>query len=119
MELIQKTKCENKVVPAEVYNFQEWISITDPDVLKEAFSGLLAYSGYNVLNYMEHLFPNGGFTSLWLLAESHLAIHTFIEEQKTYIELSGCNMAMNKKFREAFFLKFESQLVEGNTNQSK
>jgi S-adenosylmethionine decarboxylase len=119
MDLIQKTKCENKVVSAEVYNFQEWISITDPDVLKESFSGLLDYSGYHVLNYMEHLFPNGGFTVLWLLAESHLAIHTFIEEQKTYIELSGCNKAMNKKFREAFFLKFENQLVEGNTNQSK
>lgn len=119
MDLIQKTTCEDKLVKAEVYNFQEWISITDPEVLKEGFSGLLAYSGYHVLNYMEHLFPNGGFTALWLLAESHLAIHTFIDEQKTYIELSGCNKAMNKKFREAFLLKFENQLVEGKTNQSK
>lgn len=119
MELIQKTTCENKVVPAEIYNFQQWITVCDPDVLKEAFSNLLDYSGYHVLNYMEHLFPNGGFTSLWLLAESHLAIHTFIDEQKTYIELTGCNKAMNIKFREAFALKFEYELIQGKTNHSK
>jgi S-adenosylmethionine decarboxylase len=119
MELIHKTTYKNKVVPAEVYNFQEWISVTDPDVLKDAFSTLLDHSGYHVLNYMEHLFPNGGFTSLWLLAESHLAIHTFIEEQKTYIELSGCNMEMNKKFRKAFLLKFENQIVKHTINQNK
>jgi len=119
MEIVQKLTCENKVVPAEVYSFQIWISETDPKILKDAFSVLLNYSGYHVLNFVEHLFPNGGYTSLWLLAESHLAIHTFIEEQKTYIELSGCNKEMNKKFREAFYLKFENLVVEGKTNRSK
>lgn len=119
MELIQKSTCENKMVAAEVYNFQMWINITEPDVLKEAFSGLLAFSGYHVLNYMEHLFPNGGFTSLWLLAESHLAIHTFIEDQKTYIELSGCNKEMNLIFREAFSVKFGNQIVEGGAKPAK
>lgn len=27
---------------------------------------------------------------LWLLAESHFAIHTFPEENKMYIEISSC-----------------------------
>ena len=108
--------CENKVVPAVVYNFQQWISITDPIVLKEDFTKLLALSGYHVLSNVEHMFPNGGYTSLWLLAESHLAIHTFIDEQKTYIELSGCNKEMNEKFREAFFSRFKGLVVGEKSN---
>lgn len=97
---------ENKEVEAVVYNLQEWIPVTDPVVLKAEFSALLDHSGYHVLNFMEHHFPNGGYTCIWLLAESHLAIHTFIAEGKTYIELSGCNKAMNIKFRTAFNDKY-------------
>lgn len=108
--------CQNKVVPAVVYNFQQWISITDPIVLKEDFTKLLALSGYHVLNYVEHLFPNGGYTSLWLLAESHLAIHSFIDDQKTYIELSGCNKEMNEKFRKAFSNRFKGLVVGEKSN---
>jgi S-adenosylmethionine decarboxylase len=36
------------------------------------------------------------------LAESHLAIHTFPEEGKTYIELSSCNERMQKAFEALF-----------------
>jgi len=97
---------ENKEIPAVVYNFQEWINETNPEVLKKEFKELLSISGYTVLNFMEHLFPNGGYTCLWLLAESHLAIHTFISDNKTYIELSGCNKAMNHKFRSVFDERF-------------
>lgn len=103
---------KNKEVKAVVYNYQKWISITDPSILKNEFNELLSYSGYHVLNYIEHMFPNGGYTCLWLLAESHLAIHTFISDNKTYIELSGCNKQMNKKFRKAFYLKFGNQIIK-------
>lgn len=97
---------ENKEVEAVVYNFQQWISITEPAVLKKDFTELLSLSGYHVLNFIEHFFSNGGYTALWLLAESHLAIHTFINDNKTYIELSGCNKLMNEKFRNAFDTKY-------------
>ena len=33
---------------------------------------------------------NLGYSALWLLAESHFAVHTFPEERKSYIELSSC-----------------------------
>ena len=39
---------------------------------------------------MEHYFTPYGYTALFLLAESHFALHTFPEENKTYIELSSC-----------------------------
>ena len=107
----QNNIVENKEVEAVVYNFQQWISVTDPTILIDEFTKLLKISGYQVLNYIEHSFPNGGFTCLWLLAESHLAIHTFIADNKTYIELSGCNKSMNIKFRDAFEIKFSNQKV--------
>ena len=47
-------------------------------------------SGFQILDKCEHYFPVQGYTGLWLLSESHFAIHTFPEEDKTYIELTSC-----------------------------
>lgn len=99
---------ENKEVKAAIYNFQQWISNTEPTELRRAFNKLLELSGYKILNFTEHLFPNGGYTCIWLLAESHLAIHTFIAENKTYIELSSCNKEMNVLFKSEFTKKFNA-----------
>jgi len=62
----------------------------DPVILKSEYSERLVKAGFNVLNSVEHNFKPQGYTVLFLLAESHLAIHTFPEENKTYIELSSC-----------------------------
>ena len=40
---------------------------------------------------------------LWLLAESHFAIHTFPEENKMYIEISSCV----KKYYDNFLKQLE------------
>nr|DAO98746.1 MAG TPA: S-adenosylmethionine decarboxylase [Caudoviricetes sp.] len=37
---------------------------------------------------------------MWLLTESHFAVHTFPEFGKTYIELSSCNPDFFTKFIE-------------------
>ena len=108
-----KTHVEiNKEVKAVVFNFQKWISETKPEILKKTLTNLLDISGYTVLNHIEHTFPNGGYTCLWLLSESHLAVHTFIAESKSYIELSGCNKEMNRIFREAFEELFKNKIIE-------
>ena len=52
---------------------------------------------------MEHYFTKQGYTGLWLLAESHFAIHTFPEEDKIYIEISSCV----KKYFDAFLQEIE------------
>ena len=75
---------------AKIYNYQSWIEETDPTRLKERFDSLLNQSGFGVLQVVEHHFNPFGYTALFLLSESHLAIHTFPEEQTTYIELSSC-----------------------------
>ncbi|MDA9820036.1 S-adenosylmethionine decarboxylase [Salibacteraceae bacterium] len=83
---------------AQIYNHREWLPITNSAVLVERLSKMLEQSGYTVLNFVEHHFEPQGYTSLWLLSESHLALHTFPENEKSYVELSGCRKEMNEDF---------------------
>lgn len=76
---------------AEIFNNSYWVKLQPVSELKNSLEGMLDHSGLKVLGFNEHFFENGGYTGMWLLAESHLAVHTFIEEEKAYIELSSCN----------------------------
>lgn len=75
---------------AKMNKFSCWVTETDPAILKTRYAGLLIACGFNIVDYCEKYFMPQGFTGLWLLAESHFAIHTFPERGKTYIELSSC-----------------------------
>jgi len=77
---------------AKMWNKNLWIKEVNPEKLKEIFIKLLVTSGFEILNFQEHYFYPIGWTGLWLLGESHFAIHTFPEENKSYIELSSCNV---------------------------
>lgn len=75
---------------AKIWNHSQWITETNPSKLKKYFKKLLIMSGFNILKISQHHFNPYGYTALFLLSESHFAIHTFPEENKTYIELSSC-----------------------------
>jgi S-adenosylmethionine/arginine decarboxylase-like enzyme len=75
---------------AKMYNHSQWIKETNSQILKENYTLILEKSGFNIIDNIEHYFNPFGYTSLFLLSESHLAIHTFPEEQTTYVELSSC-----------------------------
>lgn len=75
---------------AAMNNWHDWTTETRPDVLMARYEQILADSGFRVLEKVHHFFSPHGFTALILLAESHFAIHTFPEENKTYLELSSC-----------------------------
>lgn len=83
---------------AQIWNFNEWITDTDPASLFVRFDSMLQNAGFHVLRCVEHHFEPFGYTALFLLGESHFAIHTFPEENKTYIELSSCNKAYFDRF---------------------
>lgn len=82
---------------AKIWNYREWITETDKNRLTEICDKALADAGFNILQEVTHDFQPQGFTKLYLLSESHFAIHTFPEFGKTYIELSSCNEAMYEK----------------------
>ena len=62
------------------------------------FDYLLLLCDFDVLDFMEHKFKPQGYTAVWLLGESHFAVHTFPEENKTYIEMSSCNISKHNEF---------------------
>ncbi|MFY0654633.1 MAG: S-adenosylmethionine decarboxylase [Cyclobacteriaceae bacterium] len=83
---------------AKIDNYSGWINDCNPDRLKVDFEKMLRDSGFGIINFIEHFFEPQGYTGLWLISESHFAVHTFPEENKTYIELSSCNTEMYDDF---------------------
>lgn len=83
---------------AKIYNYKNWIKETNPEYLKIEFKKILEKSGFKIIDNIEYYFTPFGYTALFLLAESHFAIHTFPEENKTYIELSSCVKSQFDKF---------------------
>ena len=75
---------------AKMNNWKAWVDETRPDVLYSKYKRILEESGFNIRKECFEFFNPFGFTALFLLSESHFAIHTFPEENKTYIELSSC-----------------------------
>ena len=85
-----------------MYNHQTWIKETDPYKLKQIFARRLNRASFKVLDILEHHFQPYGYTCIFLLSESHLALHTFPEEQKTYVELSSCVLDKHIKYLQLF-----------------
>lgn len=75
---------------AKINNYNAWIEEVRPDILHAYYKKLLLDCGFKIVSEQVHFFEPFGFTCLFLLTESHFAIHTFPEENKTYIELSSC-----------------------------
>lgn len=83
---------------AKIDNYTTWIDTANHEKIKPEIDKLLVNSGFTILKFIEHHFEPQGYTALWLLAESHCALHTFPEENKSYLELSSCNTQMYVDF---------------------
>ncbi|MBR2241439.1 MAG: S-adenosylmethionine decarboxylase [Clostridia bacterium] len=84
---------------AYMNNFNAWIKYEDERNFIEEIEKELVNSGFHVLNKCEHFFEPYGYTGLWLLSESHFAIHSFPEEDKIYVELTSCVDGPFNKFK--------------------
>lgn len=92
---------------AKMNNWHGWINETRPDVLNGIYKKLLTKCGFKIVDTTFYFFEPYGFTALYLLSESHFAIHTFPEENKTYLELTSC---IDKPF-----YAFLEAIKDGNT----
>lgn len=86
------------LMKAQMFNYAGWVSETNPETLKVVFDKILNDSEFSVLSFTDYKFKPFGYTALWLLSESHFALHTFPEENKSYIELSSCIERQYLKF---------------------
>lgn len=80
---------------AEVFSNRFWIEETDPMKIKTVLDVVLN-GFFKVLGFQQHFFPVQGWTATWLLGESHCAVHTFPEENASYIDLTSCNDASQR-----------------------
>lgn len=85
---------------AEIFNTTHWVTITEPKILVQKLEAILKEAEFEIVGFTEHYFEIQGYTCVWIISESHLAVHTFPEENKTYIELSSCNKMKNDHFNE-------------------
>ena len=83
---------------AKIWYNAVWIKETDPEKLRTKFDALLREAGFNILCFVDHHFEPQWYTALWLLTESHFAIHTFPEFGKSYIEIASCNLEYYQNF---------------------
>ena len=75
---------------AKIWNIRYWTSATDERMLNHELEQAREKSKFKILGSIDNQFKPFGYTKIWLLGESHLAVHTFPEEGKSYVELSSC-----------------------------
>ena len=73
----------NEINDTEILKYNNSISII-LDKIVETFN-------LNVVGKIIHQFEPFGVTGVYVLSESHLSIHTFVEEKKVAMDLYTCN----------------------------
>jgi S-adenosylmethionine decarboxylase len=64
--------------------------VTDVGVLTDIAAAAVRAGGGHVLDASHVVFPNGAVTLVMILAESHLSIHTWPEENLIAVDLFSC-----------------------------
>lgn len=67
---------------AKMNKWSGWTNETRPDILMALYRHKLVESGFTIRDESYCFFEPYGFTALFLLSESHFAIHTFPEEKR-------------------------------------
>lgn len=80
-----------------MYEYSCWLKGPEEQALM-AIDWAIQYSGHTVLGTVMHKFEPQGYTSLWLLAESHCAVHTYPEHKGSYLQLSSCSLEKYERF---------------------
>ena len=76
--------------------------MTDPGALRTLCLGAVAASGLHAVGELFYMFPApGGVTGVVLLAESHLAVHTWPELGAVTLDIYVCNLLADKRVHAA------------------
>ena len=89
---------------ADFYNCQG-VFLTDVGFIRKTIIKIVSDSGFKIINSCFYKFKGGkGISGVFILAESHLAIHTWPEKQSLNLDIFFCNYNRenSKKARLAF-----------------
>lgn len=87
-----------------------WIHSGDGPTLRRILHAALKASGFGMRKFVDHHFSPFGYSCVWLLSESHAALHTFPECNASHFELTSCVEHLLVEFYE----EFEQAFVETN-----
>ena len=67
-------------------------ALRDATTVMDALGAALRAEGFRILRRVEHRFPgpDSGFTGMFLLSESHAAVHTYPEHGYLALDVFGC-----------------------------
>jgi S-adenosylmethionine decarboxylase len=88
-------------VAPQMFHFETWLSESEEAKLKEQLEHAIVAAGFTIVNFSEHAFPVKGYTCIWLLAESHVALHTFPESHTSFVQVSSCNQEKLERFKQS------------------
>ena len=80
--------------------------------LKKAMEEAVAASGATILNMVDHQFNPNGYTSAYILSESHATIHTYPEHNSCFVDLFTCgDHCSHEKFDKTLRQHLEPKMV--------
>ena len=80
---------------ADVYNITNFECLEKVETIQPLMEKIIEKMKLNVVGEVFKQFQPFGATLLYLLAESHLSVHTFVEEKYCAIDLYSCNDKIN------------------------
>jgi len=88
--------------------------LRDMESVMEVLASALHAEGFTVLRRVEHRFPGpgAGFTGMFLLSESHAAVHTYPEHGYLALDVFGCGPGDARSVVNAVVAALEPEDVE-------
>ena len=80
-------------VLSEFYGIQKNLACKDIPTLIELVKESCKKSKVNIVDTGVYVFENGGYTLFFLLKESHISVHTYIEFRTAFIDIFTCGNA--------------------------
>ena len=95
--------------------------MTDPGLLRELCLRVVSNAGLTPVGELFHRFPApGGVTGVVLLAESHLAVHTWPELAAVTLDVYVCNVSQDHGVRaEGLLGALETAFAATNTQRQR
>ncbi len=108
--MCRTARTEHPPAPVGVHHMLELYGcpaavLDDPRLLARIMEEAAAISNTRLLNLLVHPFANQGVTALALLAESHIALHTWPEYGYAAVDLFACGMRANPDAGCAYIVK--------------
>ena len=82
--------------------------LNDPTKLTTLLDQICKTYNYTILQKSQHEFQPQGFTTLYLLSESHISIHTFPERQYAAIDIYTCRQYQSNQV----YLEIYNNLIQ-------